>query len=50
MLREIFEQQYKAAAAEGPIIELKLRLLAYKVPELQKYAQEPAREGRQLDC
>jgi hypothetical protein len=37
--REIFEQQYKAAAAEGAILELRLRLLADKVPELQQYAR-----------
>lgn len=35
---EIFVEQYKAAAAEGAIVELKLRLLADKIPELQKYA------------
>lgn len=38
--REIFEQQYKAAAAEGAIIELRLRLLADKVPELRKFAHD----------
>lgn len=36
--REIFEQQYKAAAAEGALYELRMRLLADKVPELQKSA------------
>jgi hypothetical protein len=35
-----FELQYKAAAAEGAIVELKLRLLADKVPELQKFAHD----------
>jgi hypothetical protein len=35
---EIFVQQYKEAAAGGAIVELKLRLLADKVPELQKLA------------
>jgi hypothetical protein len=37
-LREIFEHQYKAAAAEGAIYELRMRLLADKVPELQQSA------------
>lgn len=35
---DIFVEQYKAAAAEGAIVELKLRLLADKIPALQKYA------------
>jgi hypothetical protein len=35
---EIFERQYKAAAAEGAIVELKIRLLADKVPQLQQFA------------
>lgn len=34
----IFVEKYKAAAAEGAIVELKLRLLADKIPALQKYA------------
>jgi hypothetical protein len=38
--REIFEQQYKEAAAEGAIVELRLRILANKVPELRKFAHE----------
>jgi hypothetical protein len=37
---DAFEQQYKAAAAEGAIVELKLRLLADKVPELQRFAHD----------
>jgi hypothetical protein len=37
---EGFEQQYKVAAAEGAIVELKMLLLADKVPELQKYAHD----------
>jgi hypothetical protein len=37
---EGFEHQYKVAAAEGAIVELKIRLLADKVPELQKYAHD----------
>jgi hypothetical protein len=36
--RELFEQQYKAAAAEGAFYELYMRLLADKVPELQQSA------------
>lgn len=36
--REIFEQQYKAAAAEGALYELHMRLLADKVPQLQQSA------------
>jgi hypothetical protein len=36
--REIFEQQYKAAAAEGALYELYMRLLADKMPELQQSA------------
>jgi hypothetical protein len=35
-----FLEQYKAAAAEGAIVELKMRLLADKIPALQKYAHE----------
>ena len=35
---EIFFDQYKAAAAEGAAVELKLRLLADKIPALQQYA------------
>ncbi|MFZ0209655.1 MAG: hypothetical protein WAL59_26695 [Roseiarcus sp.] len=38
--REIYEQQYKDAAGGGAIIELRLRLLADKVPELQKLAHD----------
>jgi hypothetical protein len=36
----IFVQQYKAAAAEGAVVELSLRLLADKVPELQSFAHD----------
>ena len=36
--REIFERQYKGAAAEGALYELYMRLLADKVPELQQSA------------
>jgi hypothetical protein len=34
----IFEQQYKAAAAEGALYELRVRPLADKVPALQQSA------------
>lgn len=43
--REIFEQQYKAAAAEGAIYELRMRLLADKVPQLQQSAYGERLEG-----
>jgi hypothetical protein len=35
---EGFLEQFKTAAAEGAVVELKLRLLADKFPELQKWA------------
>jgi len=35
---DIFVEQYKMAAADGAVIELKLRLLADKTPGLQEYA------------
>ena len=35
---EVFVEQYKAAAAEGAVVELKLRLLAGKIPSLHTYA------------
>jgi hypothetical protein len=40
-LRELFEAQYKAAAAEGALYELRLRLLADKVAGLQSLAHTP---------
>jgi hypothetical protein len=36
--RVLFEQQYKVAAAEGALYELRLRRLADRVPELQQLA------------
>jgi len=36
----MFLDAFKTAAAEGAVVELKLRLLAGKVPDLQKYALE----------
>jgi hypothetical protein len=32
----MFLEPFKAAAAEGAVVELKLRLLAGKIPALQK--------------
>jgi hypothetical protein len=40
-----FEQQYKAAAAEGAVYELRMRLLADKIPALQKSAYGARLEG-----
>ena len=39
-LTQIFMNQYKVAAGEGALVELKLRLLADKVPALQKFAHQ----------
>jgi len=39
-LTQIFTDQYRTAAAEGAIVELKLRLLVDKLPALQKYAHQ----------
>jgi hypothetical protein len=36
----MFLDRFKAAAAEGAVLELKLRLLAGTVPEPQKYAHQ----------
>jgi len=38
--REIFENQFKAASGEGAIYELRMRLLADKVPQLQLEAYD----------
>jgi hypothetical protein len=35
---DLFLPEYKAAAAEGAVLELKLRLLADKIPALQSFA------------
>jgi hypothetical protein len=37
---EMFLERFKATAAEGEAVELKLRVLAGKVPRLEKYAHE----------
>ena len=34
----VFLEQYKFASGEGAVVELKLRLLADKIPSLQKFA------------
>jgi hypothetical protein len=39
-VREIFEQRYKRAAGEGALVELRMRMLADKVPELQSVAHD----------
>lgn len=36
----LYLEPFKAAAAEGAVVELKLRLLAGKVPALQEYAHQ----------
>jgi hypothetical protein len=36
----LFLEPFKEDAAEGAVVELKLRLLAGKVPALQKYAHQ----------
>jgi hypothetical protein len=38
IMLDLFLPEYKAAAAEGAVLELKLRLLADKVPALQSFA------------
>ncbi|MGA8171986.1 MAG: hypothetical protein WB816_14295, partial [Methylocystis sp.] len=40
---------FKAAAAEGAAVELKLRLLAGKIPALQKYAHQKKLEDIEAD-
>jgi hypothetical protein len=45
----LFLEQFKAAAAEGAVLELKLRLLAGKVPALQKYAHQKKLEDIEDD-
>jgi hypothetical protein len=45
----MFLEPFKDAAAEGAVVELKLRLLAGKVPALQKYAHEKRLENIEDD-
>lgn len=46
-----FIDQYRVAAGEGAVLELKLRLFANKVPTLQAYAGEKLEdvEGQIID-
>jgi hypothetical protein len=41
----MFLEPFKAAAAEGAVVELKMRLLAGSVSALQQYALDPKLEG-----
>jgi len=45
----LFLEQFRTAAADGAVVELKLRLLAGKVPSLQKYAHEAKLENIEDD-
>jgi hypothetical protein len=45
----MFLEPFKAAAAEGAAVELKLRLLAGKIPALQKYAHQNRLEDIEVD-
>jgi hypothetical protein len=45
----MFLEPFKAAAAEGAVVELKLRLVAAKVPALQKYAHKKHLESIEDD-
>src|SRR5258708_606646 len=47
-IRGFFEEQYKAAAAEGARYELRLRLLADKLPEIQQLAHSKRLESIEL--
>ena len=41
----LYLEPFKAAAAEGAAVELKLRLLAGSIPALEKYAYAPNPKG-----
>jgi hypothetical protein len=45
----VFLKPFKEAAAEGTVVELKLRLVAGKVPALQKYAHQNKLEDIEHD-
>ena len=45
----MFLDVFKDAAAEGAVVELKLRLLAGKIPALQKYAHQKDLEEIEAD-
>jgi hypothetical protein len=45
----MFLEPFKAAAAEGAVVELKLRLLAGKIPALQKYVHQQELQDVETD-
>ena len=45
----LYEEAFRAAAADGAVVELKLRLVAGKVPALQKYAHKAHLENIEND-
>jgi hypothetical protein len=45
----MFLELFKAAAAEGAVVELKLRLLAGKIPAMQKYAHQKRLEDMEAE-
>jgi hypothetical protein len=45
----MYGEAFRAAAADGAVVELKLRLLAGKVPALQKYAHQSRLEDIEDD-
>lgn len=45
----LFLEPFRTAAADGAVVELKLRLLAGKIPSLQKYAHEAKLENIEDD-
>jgi hypothetical protein len=49
ILMMMFLEPFKAAAAEGAVVELKLRLLAGKIPALQKYAHQKRLEDIEVE-
>lgn len=49
IIMAMFLESFKTAAAEGAVVELKLRLLAGKVPALEKYAHKERLENIEDD-
>jgi hypothetical protein len=45
MAMAMFLEPFKSAAAEGAVVELKMRLLAGSISALQQYALDPKLEG-----
>ena len=45
----MFLEPFKAAAADGAVVELKLRMLAAKIPALQEYAHQNRLEDIEAD-